>query len=109
MMAQPIAKAENGIYKMATVFLSGALLSMVSAYFLSAKNVVTKDDLPALVRQLNPYEGDSKDIKSKLDDLKERVIRLDDYQKQIGKDVANIAAKAGVSASPITDSEGRRK
>jgi hypothetical protein len=96
-------KPSQDWYKTATVFLAGALVSMIGAYFLSAKNVVTKEDLPALVRQLNPYEGDSKDIKSKLDDLKERVILLDAYQKQIGRDVANIAAKAGVSASPVTD------
>jgi hypothetical protein len=99
----------NGIYKMVAGCLGSALIGVVGAYFVATHNVVTKDELPALIIQNNPYTQDAKDIKSKLDDLKERVIQLDDYQKQIGKDVANIAAKAGVTASPITDSVPRKR
>jgi uncharacterized membrane protein len=99
----------NGIYKIIAVCLMGVVVSVVGAYFAASHNVVTKEELPALIQQNNPYTQDAKDIKSKLDDLKERIIKLDDYQKQIGQDVADIAAKSGVSAHPITDSNPRRK
>lgn len=99
----------NGVYKMVAACLGTAVVTLAGAYFAATHNVVTKEELPALIMQNNPYEKDAKDIKSKLDDLKERVIQLDDYQKQIGKDVANIAAKAGVTAAPITDSAPRKR
>ena len=99
----------NGIYKTVSLCLASAFISLTGAYFVASHNVVTKEELPALIQQNNPYTQDAKDIKSKLDDLKERIILLDAYQKQIGQDVANIAAKSGVTAHPITDSEGKRR
>ena len=98
----------DGIWKTAALVLSSSLVSMMGAYFLATKNAVSKDELPAIIQQNNPYTKDAADIKSKLDDLKERVIKLDDYQKQIGQDVANIAAKSGVTAHPITDSDRKK-
>lgn len=102
-------KPTNGIYKMVAACLVTALFTLVGAYFIATHNVVTKDDLPALIQKNNPYTEDAKDIKSKLDDLKERVIKLDDYQKQIGQDVSDIAQKARVTAHPITDSLPKRR
>jgi hypothetical protein len=99
----------NGIYKVAAISLASIVISLIGAYFVATHNTVTKEELPALIIQNNPYIQDAKDIKSKLDDLKERVIRLDDYQKQIGQDVANVAAKAGVTAHPVTDSAPRKR
>jgi hypothetical protein len=99
----------NGIYKMVAACLLSAVVALIGAYFVATHNAVTKEELPALMEQHNPYTQDQKDIKSKLDDLKERVIRLDDYQKQIGQDIANVAAKAGVTAHPVTDSAPRKR
>lgn len=97
-------KPPSDIYKNATMVLATALISMTGAYFLATKNAVSKDELPAIIKLNNPYENDAKDIKNKLDDLRDRVIKLDVQQRQIGVDIAGIAAKAGVTAHPITDS-----
>jgi hypothetical protein len=99
----------NDIYRTLTLCLASALVSMVSAYLIATHNIVTREELPALIQQNNPYVQDAKDIKNKLDDLRERVIRLDDYQKQIGQDVADVAAKSGVSAHPVTDGAVRKR
>jgi hypothetical protein len=102
-----IVKQPSDIYKTATIFLAGALLSMITAYVAISRNAVTKDELPALIQQNNPYTQDAKDIKTRLDDLKERIILLDAYQKQIGQDVADIASSTGVTARPITNNKGK--
>jgi uncharacterized protein (UPF0335 family) len=102
-------KPTNGIYKMVAAVAISVAVSLAAAYFVATHNVVTKDDLPALIQKNNPYTEDAKDIKSKLDDLKERVIKLDDYQKQIGQDVSDIAQKARVPAHPITNSIPQRR
>ncbi len=104
-----MSESREGLYKTIALCLASALVSMLGAYYMATKNAVTKDELPAIIQQNNPYTKDAADIKSKLDDLRERVIRLDDYQKQIGQDVAGIAAKSGVTAHPVTDANQERK
>lgn len=102
------AKGSNDVYKTVSMCLASALLTLAGAYFATTKNAVTKDEVPALVQQNNPYTQDAKDIKAKLDDLRDRVIHLDDHQRQMGEDVAAIAAKAGVTAHPIAGAGGRQ-
>ena len=105
----------NGIWKTAALCLVSALISMTGAYFVVARSMVTKEELPTLIQVDNPYTQDAKDIKNKLDELKLRLDRLDehilhqdDHIIQMGQDVANIATKAGVTAHPITSSNGEK-
>lgn len=102
------AKASNDVYKTISMCLGSALLTLAGAYFTMSRNAVSRDEMPALVQQNNPYVQDAKDIKAKLDDLRDRVIHLDDHQRQMGEDVAAIAAKAGVTAHPIAGAGGRQ-
>ena len=105
----------NGIWKTIALMLASALISGTGAWLVSAHNVVTKEELPALIQVQNPYTQDAKDIKNKLDEMKarldkmdEHILHQDDHIIQMGQDVANIAAKSGVTAHPITDSNGRK-
>jgi hypothetical protein len=105
----------NGIWKTTALMLASALVSGVGAWLVLAHNVVTKEELPALVQVQNPYTQDAKDIKDKLDEMKARLDKLDehilhqdDHIIQMGQDVANIATKAGVTAHPITSPNGEK-
>ena len=96
---------DSDIYKTFTIFLSGVLVSIVGAYFASAHDVVTKADLPGLMRQYNPYENDSKDIKAKLEELAEHQAEQGAQLMQLQVDTGRISERVGVPAHPSGDTK----
>jgi len=90
----------NGIYKTLAVTLGGVIVTLVGAYLVATHNVVTKEDLPGLIQQYSPYTADSKDIKAKLDELRDSQVKTTEQLHQLQIDTARIADKLGVVASP---------
>jgi len=90
----------NGMYKTVAVALGSIVVTLVGAYFVATRDVVTKAELPGLMRQSNPYEGDAKDIKAKLDELRDAQIKTAEQLRQVQIDTARIGEKLGVTASP---------
>jgi hypothetical protein len=90
----------NGIYKILTVALGSIVVTLVGAYFLATHDSVKKEDLPGLVQQYSPYTADSKDIKAKLDELRDSQVKTEEQLHQLQIDTARIGEKLGVTASP---------
>jgi hypothetical protein len=88
------------IYKTLSIAFGSIIVTLVGAYFMAAHNAVTKDELPGLVQQYSPYTADSKDIKAKLDELRDAQIRTTEQLRQLQIDTARIADKLHITASP---------
>lgn len=88
------------IYKTATVVLASVIVTLIGAYFMAARNAVTKDELPGLIQQYSPYTTDAKDIKAKLDELRDAQVKTTEQLHQVQIDTARIGEKLGVTASP---------
>jgi hypothetical protein len=88
------------VYKTLTVAFGSIIVTLVGAYFVAAHNAVTKDEIPGLIQQYSPYTSDSKDIKTKLDELRDSQVRTTEQLHQLQIDTARIADKLGVQASP---------
>lgn len=93
-------RKDDSIYKMATLILASALITLLGAYFASQKNVVTREELPGLIEHYNPYTQDQKDLKNQVANLQNEVVELRGQVRQLQTDVGNISAKLGVTASP---------
>jgi hypothetical protein len=93
-------KPAPDIYKTLTITLASIVVTLIGAYFLAARNVVTKEELPGLIQQYSPYTVDSKDIKTKLDELRFEQIRTTEQVRQLQIDTARIGEKLGVPGTP---------
>ena len=93
-------KTTPDIYKTLTVALGSIIVTLVGAYFVAAHNAVTKEELPGLIQQYSPYTSDAKDIKAKLDELRDAQIKTAEQLRQVQIDTARIGEKLGVTASP---------
>jgi len=81
----------DGIWKFATMFLSGVVLSLLSAYFITQKDVVTKTDLNAsLAMQQRQLDEQNRSIV----EMKASIVQLD-------VDTGRIAEHLGVPAHPV--------
>lgn len=89
-----------GAYKSATLILASALVTLIGAYFVNQKNVVTREELPGLIEHYNPYTQDQKDLKNQVQGLRDEVVELRGQVRQLQTDVGNISAKLGVVAQP---------
>jgi hypothetical protein len=100
-MMTPVDRRQPAdIYKTMTIAFGSIIVSLIGAYFISAHNTVTKDELPGLIQQFSPYTADSKDIKAKLDELRSEQVRTTEQVRQLQIDTARIGEKLGVTASP---------
>lgn len=88
------------IYKTLAVALGSVVVTLIGAYLMSARNAVTKDELPGLIQQYSPYTTDAKDIKAKLDELRDAQVKTTEQLRQVQIDTARIGEKLGVTASP---------
>ena len=82
----------ESIWKFATSFLAGVVISLIVAYFLTQKNVATKDDL---VLQAATQQRQIDELQRTTGEIKTSVIQLD-------VDTARIAEHLGVPAHPVT-------
>ena len=88
------------VYKTLTIALSSIVVTLIGAYFIATHNAVTKEELPGLIQQYSPYTTDAKDIKAKLDELRDEQVKTTEQLHQVQIDTARIGDKLGVTASP---------
>jgi hypothetical protein len=103
MMMTPIksqSQLPSDVYKTLSIALGSIIVTLIGAYLMAARNAVTKDELPGLIQQYSPYTADSKDIKAKLDELRDAQIKTTEQLHQVQIDTARIGEKLGVTASP---------
>ena len=95
-----ITKPTPDIYKTLSIALGSIVVTLIGAYFIAVHNAVTKDELPGLIQQYSPYTTDAKDIKAKLDELRDAQVKSTEQLRQVQIDTARIGEKLGVTASP---------
>jgi hypothetical protein len=76
----------------------GCLSGMLMMAFSLGHNVVTRDDMPALIAQYSPYTADAEAIKVQLTDQAREIGAMQMQVEQLELGVAQISEKLGISA-----------
>lgn len=71
---------------------------MILMAFSLGHNVVTRDDMPALIAQYSPYTTDAEAIKVQLTEQAQEIGEMQEQIRQLDLGVAQISAKLGISA-----------
>lgn len=75
----------------------GCLGGMLLMAFSLGHNVVTRDDMPALIAQYSPYTADAEAIKVQLTQQAQEIGEMQAHVQQLELGVAQISEKLGVS------------
>ena len=78
--------------------VAGCLGGMLLMAFSVGHNVVTRDDMPALIAQYSPYTTDAEAIKVQLAQQAQEIGGMQTQVQQLELGVAQISAKLGISA-----------
>lgn len=80
----------------------GCLAGMLLMAFSIGRNIVTRDDVPALIAQYSPYTTDAEAIKAQLAEQAQQIGAMQSQVQHLEIGVAQISDKLGVAAPPIT-------
>jgi hypothetical protein len=78
----------------------GCLGGMLIMAFSVGRNVVTRDDIPALIAQYSPYTTDAEAIKVQLGQQAQEIGAMQAHIQQLEVGVAQISEKLGIPAHP---------
>lgn len=76
----------------------GCLAGMLLMAFSIGRNIVTRDDVPALIAQYSPYTTDAEAIKAQLAQQAQQVAAMQTQIQRLEIGVAQISEKLGVAA-----------
>jgi hypothetical protein len=80
----------------------GCLAGMLLMAFSIGRNIVTRDDVPALIAQYSPYTTDAEAIKAQLAQQAQQIAAMQSQIQHLEIGVAQISDKLGVTAPPVT-------
>jgi septal ring factor EnvC (AmiA/AmiB activator) len=80
----------------------GCVGGMLLMAFSIGRNIVTRDDVPALIAQYSPYTADAEAIKAQLTQQAQQIDAMQTQIQRLEVGVAQISEKLGVPAPPVT-------
>lgn len=81
----------------------GCLAGMLMMAFSIGRNIVTRDDVPALIAQYSPYTADAEAIKAQLAQQAQQISAMQAQVQRLEIGVAQISEKLGVAAPPASN------
>ena len=78
------------------LFLAGVIVSGVGAIAAYPRNVVNRDELPALISSYSQYTKDATDLRRQLDDQSHQIGDMQSEIQQLQVDIARISEHLGV-------------
>jgi hypothetical protein len=85
-----------GVWKSATLFLAGVVLTLSAAWITATHDAISRSEMNEIVRQLNQRMDEQVRSSS------EHTERVEAEMRQIALDVARISERLGVPARPVT-------
>lgn len=82
--------------------VTGCLGGMLLMAFSLGHNVVTRDDMPALIAEYSPYTADAEAIKVQLTQQAQEIGEMQTHVQQLELGVAQISEKLGISTHSTT-------